>query len=80
MMINDEYSTNSGSLEIRIEDESNNLLLKEACPYEVADNSQKTYQFDLKFPVKPGNYKLLATAIRSDNNITTTSTRLFKIL
>lgn len=79
MMVNDEYEPNKGTLKILIEDESNKAVMLTNCTYEVADLSQKTFPFDLKFPDKPGIYKLKAVAEQAGNKKTTTSTRILKI-
>ncbi len=79
MMINDEYRSNKGTLKVLTEDESGKTVVLAECPYDVSDLSQKTFSFDLKFPDKPGNYKLKAVAVQADGVQTTTSIRIFKI-
>ena len=81
ILINDEYITLNGKLEIRIEKPDGTLVKMAEKPFEISELIADTYLLDCEFPTEPGEY--IVKAIAHPDNYepnTTTSTRKLKML
>jgi hypothetical protein len=65
MMVNDEYEGAQGKLELSLEGENGNPVLRRAQSFSVPGLGQQTYKFDLEIPALSGKFLLRAAAYRT---------------
>ena len=81
VLINDEYKTLKGKLEIRIETLDGKLVQKAEKPFEVSELIADTYVIDCPYPTQAGEYVVKAIAHPEDYEPgTTTCIRKLKML
>ncbi len=78
MLVNDEYQTVTGKIEITLVDKNENMLGKSSIPFSVDALSQQSYKIPLSFPAVQGNYVIKTRAIQ-DNGKSTLCIRKIEI-
>lgn len=81
MLINDEYRTLKGKLEIRIESPDGRLIKQASGSFEIPDLISDTYLVDCEYPTEPGEYIVKAIAFPENYEpACTISTRKLKMI
>lgn len=79
MMVNDEYKTMQGRLEVAICNPDGSVISKETKLFSLSELSAHTYRLSLALPQSPGSYVVKATATPDNYPFPTTSIRKFTI-
>lgn len=75
MMVNDEYASLEGDLDLMIKDQNGNIQSYRSTKFNIDSLGAMTYSFDLTAPAKPGKYWLEAKSLCIDGREPTISKR-----
>ncbi len=78
MMVNDEYKTMQGRIEVSVTKLDGTVLFKESKPFGLSELSSHSYQLKVRLPLETGHYYVKAIAYYN-NNQTTTSLRTLSL-